>query len=308
MSEPVAYLNGDFVPQSALAVPVYDAGFVLGTTISEQLRTFGGRLFRVEQHLRRLFASLDVVGIDPALSAAEFAEIGKELVSRNRQQVDPDDDLGLAMFVTPGPYPTFAPPGATGPTVCLHTYPAPFDRFVHLYEQGDALAVPEVRQVPAECWPRNLKCRSRMHYYLADRQARQIDPHGRALLLDENGFVTEATTASLVIVEPGPVIVSPRHENILPGISVSVVAELAGRLDIPFVERDLQPADVAAADEVLLAGTTPCVLPVVRFDGAPVGAGRPGPVFRRLIEAWGERVGVDIIAQAKRFSRRAMAG
>jgi branched-subunit amino acid aminotransferase/4-amino-4-deoxychorismate lyase len=261
----------------------------------------------VEQHLRRLFASLDVVGIDPGISQDDFAAIGNELLARNRKRLDPDDDMGLAMFVTPGAYPTFAPPDAAGPTVCLHTYPVPFHRFAHLYAQGDALAVPAVRQVPAECWPRKLKCRSRMHYYLADRQARQIDPASRALLLDEHGHVTEATTASLLIVEPGPVLVSPRHENILPGISVGVVAELAGQLAIPFVERDLKPADVAAADEVLLAGTTPCVLPVVRFDGLPVAAGLPGEVFRRLLAAWSEMVGVDILAQAQRFAERTTA-
>jgi branched-subunit amino acid aminotransferase/4-amino-4-deoxychorismate lyase len=143
-----------------------------------------------------------------------------------------------------------------------------------------------------------------MHYYLADLQARQIDPRSRALLLDDDGYVTETTTASLVVVDAGPRIVSPPHEKLLPGISVAVVAELARRLGVPFDERDLTPAEVAAAEEVLLAGTTPCLLPVVRLNGRPIASGRPGEVFRRLITAWSEMVGVDIVQQAERFAER----
>jgi branched-chain amino acid aminotransferase len=308
MTEPVAYLSGRLLPQSALSLPVYDSGFVLGATVSEQLRTFGGRLFRLDQHLQRLVDSLEVIGVDPGLSLDQFKATANDLVAKNRPLYDADDDLGLAIFVTPGAYPTFAPPDASGPTVCLHTYPAPFHRFAHLYEEGDGLAVPTVRQVSSRSWPRRLKCRSRMHYYLADRQAREIDPNGRALLLDEDGFVTEATTASLIIVEKGPTIVSPPHEKILPGISVAVIAQLAAKLGIPFVERDLKPADVATAEEILLAGTTPCVLPVTRFNGQPISSPRPGPVFRQLIAAWSELVGVDIVGQAQRFARRNAVG
>jgi branched-subunit amino acid aminotransferase/4-amino-4-deoxychorismate lyase len=304
MTETIAYLNGRFVPTSALSVPIYDAGFVLGTTVAEQIRSFGGRLFRLDRHVKRLWRSLDVVGVDPGLSAADFEKTAQELVTRNHALLDPADDQGLGIFVTPGAYPTFAPPDAMGPTVCLHTYPLPFHRFAHLYRQGDALVVTDVRQVAADCWPRSLKCRSRMHYYLADRQARQVDPHSRAILLDDDGFVTETTTASLLVVERGPTIVSPPHEKLLPGISVAVVAELAQSLGIPFVERDLTPADVAAAEEVLLAGTTPCLLPVLRLNGQSICSGRPGDVFQRLIVAWSDLVGVDIVQQAERFAMR----
>lgn len=304
MIEPIAYLNGRFVPASTLSVPIYDAGFVLGTTVAEQVRSFGGRLFCLERHLERLWRSLEVVEVDPGLSTADVEKTANDLVARNHALLDPADDLGLGIFVTPGAYPTFAPPDALGPTICLHTYPLPFHRFAHLYEQGDAVVVTDVRQVSAHCWPRSLKCRSRMHYYLADQKARQTDPHSRAILLDEDGFVTETTTASLVIVERGPTIVSPPHEKLLPGISVGVVAELAQQLGIPFVERDLTPDDLATAEEVLLAGTTPCLLPVLRLDGRPISSHRPGGVFQRLIAAWNDLVGIDIVQQAQRFAAR----
>jgi len=304
MSAPLAYLNGQLIPAGDLSIPVYDAGFVLGTTVTEQLRTFSGQLFQLQRHLDRLFRSLEIISVVPGITAAELAEAAQDLAARNHSLLAEGDDLGLAIFVTPGPYPTLAPGGVSGPTVCMHTYPLPFGLWADRYEQGESLTTPEVRQVSPRCWPRELKCRSRMHYYLADLQARQIDPQGRAVLLDEDGFVTEATTASLILFERDRGLVAPPHEKILRGISEAVVVQLAGKLGIPFSERDLRPANVAAADEAMLAGTTPCLLPVTRFNGAAVGDGRPGDVFRRLLSAWSAMVGVDIAGQARQFANR----
>ena len=305
MPEPMAYFNGNFLPSSQLALPVHDAGFVLGVAISEQMRTFRGELFRLDQHMNRLRRSLEVVGVAPELDMVALAEVARELVDRNHRLLHLDDDLGLSLFVTPGPYPTFAPAGlASQPTVCMHTYVLPFALWASKYETGQSLAVTDITQVPSTCWPRELKCRSRMHYYLADWQARTIDPASRALLLDEDGFVTEATTANLMIHTNTDGLLSPRRAKILPGISLSVVAELAGQLGIRIADRDLLPGEVAGADEVMLTGTTSCLLPVVRFNNSPVGTGTPGPVFQQLLSAWSQLVNVDIVAQAQRFALR----
>ena len=304
MSEPLAYLNGRFVPECSASIPLYDAGFVLGTTITEQVRTFRGQLFRLDAHLGRLQRSLEIVGVDPGVSQRDLGAIAEDLVLRNHALVADGDDLGLAMFVTPGPYPTLAAGRRSGPTVCMHTYPLPFGLWAKSYEQGETLVTPDVRQVSPRSWPRELKCRSRMHYWLADRQARDVDPRARALLLDEEGFVTETTTASLLIYVDREGLVSPPAEKILPGISVAVVSELARKLEIPFGQRDLRPEDLAAADEVMLAGTTPCLLPVVRLNSQVIGSGIPGDIYRRLLDAWREMVGVDIASQAVRFAER----
>ena len=304
MAEPLAYLNGQFVPASHATVPLYDSGFVLGATVTEQLRTFQGQLFRLDQHLARLARSLEIVGVQPGMSQAEFRSVAEDLATQNHTLLAQGDDLGLAILVTPGPYATLASDQPRGPTVCLHTYPLPFQQWVNRYEAGDAVATPQILQVSARSWPRELKCRSRMHYYLADRQARTIDPASRALLLDEDGFVTEATTANLVIHTNTDGLLSPRRAKILPGISLSVVAELAGQLGIRIADRDLLPGEVAVADEVMLTGTTSCLLPVVRFNNSPVGTGTPGPVFQQLLSAWSQLVNVDIVAQAQRFSLR----
>lgn len=308
MPEPLAYLNGRFLPAAQAAVPVYDAGFVLGATVSEQLRTFGGRLFRLDEHLARLERSLTIVGVGCGLTRSALADAAQELVARNHPLLADGDDLGLAIFVTPGPYATLAPaslaPGQAGPTVGLHTYPLPFHRWAEKYQRGEALVVSDVQQVPSACWPRELKCRSRMHYYLADLRASQQQPGARALLCDQDGKVTETATANVVACLAGEGLVSVPRESILPGISLAMAGELAGRLGLALVERPLAADDLLRADEVLLTSTPWCLLPVATVNGRRIGDGRPGPIFARLIGAWSEDTGVDIAAQARKFAHR----
>ena len=305
MPDPVAYLNGEFIPARQLALPVFDAGFVLGVTVAEQIRTFRGELFRLDQHLQRLARSLEIVSIDPGFHRDELARAAQELAARNHACGASDDDLGLSMFVTPGPYATMASAGGRhGPTVCMHTYPLPFALWAHLYEQGQALRITDVRQVPSNCWPAELKCRSRMHYYLADLQARQRESGSRALLLDQHGSVLEASTANILAYRRDEGLISPPAEKILPGISVGVIQDLCGQLGVPLVHRDLTPEDLHTAEEVLLTSTSPCVWPVLRLDGQTICGGRPGEIGRRLRRAWSEMVGVDIAAQALRFADR----
>ncbi|MFV1966523.1 MAG: aminotransferase class IV [Pirellulaceae bacterium] len=304
MLDPLAYLNGRLLRAADLAIPVYDAGFVQGVTVSEQMRTLGGKLFRLSQHLDRLRHSLEIVGVDPGIEMTQLAEAAEELVAHNHRLLSAGDDLGLSLFVTPGAYPTLAPPGGSSPTVGMHTYPLPFYLWSETYRRGQALAVAEIQQVPSACWPPELKCRSRMHYFLADRQANLKVPGARALLLDQHRTVIEASTANIVVYRREDGFLSPPKEKILPGVSIAVLVELASDLGIPFHYRDLEVDDVARADEVLLSSTSPCLLPVVSLDGRPIAGNKPGSVFQRALNRWGELANLDIQQQARQFSER----
>ncbi|MBM4000640.1 MAG: hypothetical protein FJ297_14075 [Planctomycetes bacterium] len=303
MTTPIAFLDGEWIPADAMRIPCTDSGFLLGVTVAEQLRTFGGRLFRLDRHLARLARSLEIVGVVPPWSIDELGMIAVELASRNHRLLSEGDDLGLSMFVTPGPYRTFVPEGG-GPLVGMHTYRLPFELWASKYEQGERLVVTDVRQVPASSWPPELKCRSRMHYFLADRAARAIDAGSRALLLDQQGRVTEASTANLVIASAREGLAVPPDASVLPGVSVDMLRELASELGIAFRARPISVGDVEGADEAALTSTSPCFLPVSHCNGKPIGSGRPGPVFASLMRAWSREVGVDIVAQAVRFARR----
>jgi branched-chain amino acid aminotransferase len=300
MTEPLVYLNGQFVPASQANLKIYDAGIVLGATVTEMTRTFRQRPYRLEDHLARLFRSLKYTRMDIGLSPAELERVSRELVAANAKLIAANDELGLIHFVTAGEYPVYAGSAASAepmkPTVCAHTFPMPFQLWAKKMQLGVHVVTPSIRHVPPQCYDPKMKYRSRMHYFLADHEARLVDPDAAALLLGLDGNVTETSGANFLIVERGT-IVSPTLRNILPGISRQTVIELAGKLGIPFVERDIQVHSVMNADEAFLASTPFCLMPVTRINGVPIADGRPGPLYRRLIEAWSKAVGVDIVGQ-----------
>ena len=300
MTEPLVYLNGDFVPASQASLKIYDAGIVLGATVTEMTRTFRHRPYRLEDHLARLFRSLKYTRMDIGRSAAELESVSRELVASNAKLIGPDDELGLIHFVTAGEFPVYAGSAASAapvnPTVCAHTFPLPFPLWAKKMQLGAHVVTPSIRHVPPQCYDPKMKYRSRMHFFLADHEARLVDPDAAALLLDLDGNVTETSGANFLIVERGTII-SPALRNILPGISRQTVIELAGKLGIPFVERDIQVHSVINADEAVLASTPFCLMPVTRINGVPIADGLPGPLHRRLIQAWSETVGVDIAGQ-----------
>ena len=107
MQEPLAFLNGRWIPASAAAVSVSDVGFILGATVAEQLRTFAGTIFHLDEHLARLAQSLEIVGLQTGMAREELARTARELVARNHALLPPGDDLALSIFVTPGDYPRY---------------------------------------------------------------------------------------------------------------------------------------------------------------------------------------------------------
>jgi branched-subunit amino acid aminotransferase/4-amino-4-deoxychorismate lyase len=312
VAEPFVYLNGRVLPASQASLKIYDAGIVLGATVTEQLRTFHRRLYKLEQHLDRLFRSLRYAQIEINLTKEELAAVSQELVAHHAGLIDESAELGLVQFVTAGEYAAYAglPSGdrGTGPTVCVHTFPLAFERWASAIQSGVHLVTPSIRHVPPQCYDPKMKCRSRMHFFLAEKEVRRADPAAAALLLDLHGNVTETATGNVLIVEHGT-IVSPPVVNILPGISRATVIELAGKLGLGFLERDLHVFDILNAEEAFTSSTPYCLLPATKINGVTIGTGRPGPVFRRLLGAWSQEVGLDIQQQilqgAQEFGGRA---
>jgi branched-subunit amino acid aminotransferase/4-amino-4-deoxychorismate lyase len=296
----IAWLDGRRIPRADLVLPVGDAGFVLGATVTEQLRTFGGRLFLPEWHAERFAGSLAIAGIEPARPAAEIFAAAAEIARHNHALGDPGGDLGVVVFATPGDLPAQHGGRGSPPRAAVHSFPLAFSLWARAYADGVALRSVPVAQVPGASWPLALKCRSRMHYHLADRAAAAVEPGARAILCHTDGRVSETSTANLAIVRGGR-IVTPPPADALPGVSLRFCHDLATELGLEWEERSLALADLAAADEVLLTSSPNCLLPGTRLDGRPIGAGGPGPVFRRLLSAWSERVGVDIAGQARKL-------
>jgi branched-subunit amino acid aminotransferase/4-amino-4-deoxychorismate lyase len=293
-----AYYNGEWIPSDTLRIGLDDLGFLLGATVTERVRTFGGAIFRLEGHMRRLHRSLEIVGLEADAIVNQVTDAIVEFVRRNGRQIDKQDDWSIVAFATPGLA------GGGRPTVCVHGYPLQFQLWAEQFERGVSVAVSDIRQIPPDSLPPELKCRSRMHFYLADRQAAQRQPGARAVLLDEDGFVAEASTANVLVYREGEGLVSPPPEHILFGVSVHVVQELAARLGMPFITRPLTVEELQSAGEAMLTSTSVCLLPIVQCDGRAIGDGCPGPIYRSLLKAWSEMVGLDVASQARRFANR----
>jgi branched-chain amino acid aminotransferase len=307
MAEPLVYLNGRMLPASEAHLAIFDAGVVFGATVTEQTRTMHRRPYRLGDHLDRLFRSLRSTRMDISLSREDLAAVTHRLAEHNARFLDEGDEMGLIHFVTAGEFAAYAGhagrPARIGPTVCVHTFPLPFERWAKCMQTGAHFITPAVRHVPPECFDPAVKHRSRMHFYLADLEVRQVDPEASALLLDLRGNMTETSAANFLLVERGT-IVSPTLANTLAGVSRATVIELAGRLSIPFVERDVSVDTALSADEAFTASTPYCLMPVTRINGVPIGTGQPGPVYRRLIDAWSQEVGLDIVQQIVDGARR----
>jgi branched-chain amino acid aminotransferase len=310
MAEAIVYLNGEFVPASRAHLSIFDMGVVLGATVTEMTRTFRQQPYRLMDHIERLYRSLKYTRMPVSLAPEELEQISREVVSQNAALLSAEDELGLIHFVTAGEVPVYA--GSAGraartrPTVCVHTFPMPFELWAPKLDTGLHLVTPSIRHVPPQCFDPKMKYRSRMHYYLADQEARLVDPDAAALLLDLAGNVTETSGSNFLIVERGT-IVSPSLTNTLPGISRDTVIELAGRLGIPFEVRDIQVHSVVNADEAFTTSTPYCLLPVTKINGIPIGAGEPGPIWKKLMTAWSHEVGVDITSQIRQVAARRLS-
>jgi len=303
MTEPQAYLNGDFIPFSDAKLPVTDLGIVYGASITEVVRTFSHRLFMLDEHLDRLFSALEYVCIEPVLEKAELKQICESVVNHNSKLVPDEQDLGLTIFITAGhnlPYLGLAEiETCRTPTVCVHTFPLAFELWDSKYETGQHLLRAKGQQLSANVFDPRIKSRSRIHLYRADKLVRMQEPKASALLFDQSGFVSETTIGNFYLVKDS-VIQSPRPENILGGISQMMVVRLAKELGLRYEETDISENDILDADEALTSSTAYCLMPVTRFGDHPVSDGVPGPVFQKLLAAWSRTVGVDIVQQARR--------
>lgn len=302
MPETVAYYNGQWMPFSEVRIDPNDRGFVTGDAVFDAERTFEGVGFLLEEHVDRLYRSLHVAQIDPGLDAGEMLQLTREVISRNESVRAEVGDFQVWQGVTRGAGRWAHEAGP--PTVYLKVSPVDFGKYAHLYERGAHVVITRSRSLPFGTVDPKLKTHSRMHFNLAELEASRVDSEAWPVVLDEHGSLGEGSGYNLFLVKDGRV-VTPRAGAVLSGISRNFVLEqLCPELGISCAEEDLQPFDLYTADEAFFTGTSPCVLPVTKADGITVGKGVPGPTTSRLLEAWSDHVGLDIVAQAIKYAER----
>lgn len=294
--QPIAYLNGQFIPATECKLPVFDTGIVIGAAVTDFLRTFNGKPYRMEDHVRRFYRSCKYAYIAPPVPIEESHEISRRILAHNAA-LAPGRELGLVYYMTAGENSVYA--GAAGmpkkmtPTYVQHSFPLPFELWTRVFVEGIHCVTPSVRHWPPQCLSSKIKNRNRLHMWIGDQEAHLADPNAVALFLDVEGNITETGGSNFVIYRDGAV-VSPRRKNILWGISLTVLTEILAEMKVPFIEDDLQVYDAVNADEAWLPTTPYCLGPVVKLNGTPIGDGKPGPMWRKILTRWGQIVGKDI--------------
>jgi branched-chain amino acid aminotransferase len=302
------WINGKYVPEHEAGVSIFDSALMYGDMIFEMARSFNRIPFRLREHLDRLYRSAKLFRIQEPMPVDDLEKVVHEVIEKNRPFMDEDDEDRPIINLSRGPLSIYWPifGGPPGPTLIVGTFPLSLTMGAlgYLYENGVHAVVPSQRALPAELIDPKAKNRSRLHYMVANLQVGQVDdPNSWALLLDTDGFVTEGTGANFFIVTGGE-LWTPEPRNILVGVSRNYTIELAKKLGIPVREKNFGVYEVIQADEAFYTSTPFSVLPCTKIDGIDIGTGLCGPVTQRVIDAWSESVGVDIVAQAKRFADR----
>lgn len=296
----LVYLNGEYVPAHEAKISIFDAAVMLGDTVTESTRTFAHKPFKLVEHIDRLYRSLKVTRINPGLTPAEMYNLSLQVLETNLPKVTPGMDLWLVHNISRGLFVAGADPTKqrSQATIIIHTAPLLLTDWAGFYTEGCHAVTPFSRAVPPEALDARIKNRSRMAYTLAEMEVKLVDPQAQSILLDIHGNVAENKGGNFFIYSEG-MLKTPQARSALAGISRATVLELAAQLNIPIEVTDFQPYDIYTADEAFFTSTPYCIMPATKFNGLPVGDGQVGPVTKRLLQAWSDLVGVDIIAQAQ---------
>ncbi|HJO82254.1 MAG TPA: aminotransferase class IV [SAR202 cluster bacterium] len=305
MMDYMIWVNGDFVRRSEATISMLDRGFRLGDVVFDTSRTFDGKVFRLREHLVRLYRSLQYTRIDPGMSIDEMERVTLDVVEHNEEtRSAARDDYMITQIVTRG---AGGVVGDIEPHVSIMIDPIDYVRYAPLYDTGAHVVIPRTRSFSPDQIDPKVKHYSRLSFVMADLEARDVDPNAFPVLLDTDGNVSESIGANFCIVSNG-VLRTSGDRSILQGVSRMTLMELAEQLNIPTSEEDLQPYDVYTADEAFLCSTPFSLLPVGKADNRQIGDSVPGPITKQLLAAWSERVGFDIVDQFEQRARALNAG
>lgn len=277
----IVYVNGSFVPRDQAVVSVFDHGLLYGDGVFEGIRAYGGRVFRLEAHVRRLYDSAQAIMLDIPMTQEEMCEAILETLRRNNLR-----DAYIRPVVTRGVGDLgLDPRKCPKPTVIIIA--VKWDAmYGNLYEVGlNAITVTVRRNSPAAL-PPNIKSLNYLNNILAKIEA-NIKGGDEAIFLDAEGTISEGSGDNIFIVRDGRIYTPPTLNN-LKGITREVVLELANRNGIPVHETRLGLFDLYTAEEIFVTGTAAEIAPVSRIDGRVIGNGKPGPLTKLLMKLFRE--------------------
>lgn len=289
-------LNGKLVPREKAVVSVFDHGLLYGDGVFEGIRAYHGRVFRLRQHLERLYDSAKAILLAPPIPLEALRrEILRTLAANGMKDgyIRPVITRGVGDL---GLNPANCPQ-ATWFVICdsIRLYPEKY------YREGLTLVtVPSRRNVHEALSPK-IKSLNYLNNILAKIECNQQGAQ-EAVMLTQDGFVAECTADNLFILRKGRLLTPPTWQGALEGVTRGVVLELARKRRLPVAEEPITRYDISTAQEAFMTGTAAEIVPVVGLDQRPIGDGRPGPATKRLIadfKALTRREGDAIPAKAR---------
>ncbi|MBX0352580.1 branched-chain-amino-acid transaminase [Bacillus toyonensis] len=278
MGNQYIYMNGEFVEKEKAVVSVYDHGFLYGDGVFEGIRSYGGNVFCLKEHVKRLYESAKSILLTIPMPVEEMEEAVLQTLQKNEYA-----DAYIRLIVSRGKGDLgLDPRSCVKPSVIiiaeqLKLFPQEF------YDNGlSVVSVASRRNTPDALDPR-IKLMNYLNNVLVKIEAAQAGVL-EALMLNQQGYVCEGSGDNVFIVKDGKVLTPPSYLGALEGITRNSVIELCERLNISCKERPFTRHDVYVADEVFLTGTAAELIPVVKVDSREIGDGKPGSVTKRLTE------------------------
>ena len=274
------YVDGKYYDQKNAKISVFDHGLLYGDGIFEAIRAYNGRVFKLTEHIDRLFCSAKAILLKIPMSHGEIVRAVVETCRRNKIR-----DGYVRLLVTRGAGTLGLNPNrCKNPSIIIiadkiQLYPA------ELYQRGmEIITVPTTRNLHSALNPA-IKSLNYLNNILAKIEANNAGCE-EAIMLNAEGFVSECTGDNIVIVKAGQMLTPPLSAGALYGITRGVVIELAREEGLTVAEPNLTRYDLFNADECFLTGTGAELIPIVKIDGRVIGAGKPGPITRRLVDKY----------------------
>jgi branched-chain amino acid aminotransferase len=303
----MVYFNGKLVPEHEAKISIYDSALMFGDMVFEMTRSFQKKQFKLMEHIERLYLGLKILRIPISISPKEMEEACYRVIEVNDHLFEDDDEHRLMIDVSRGLLGIYESIEGLekGTNVIIADFPLKWTvkSMGKLFDQGINAVITSQRAIPSRLMDPKIKNRSRLFYLMANIEASQISGDNNwALLLDEDGFISEGTGDNFFIVK-GDKVITPEGRNILKGISRQyVLEELCLKLGLTPVEKNIEAYDVYNADEAFMTGTPFCMLPVTSLNGLKIGEGKVGNIFNKLINLWGKNTNTNIVNQIKHWN------
>tara|TARA_Y100000589_G_scaffold138217_1_gene132267 strand:+ start:543 stop:1538 length:996 start_codon:yes stop_codon:yes gene_type:complete len=304
----LVYMNGDFVPESEAKISIYDSALMFGDMVFEMTRSFNKKQFKLDEHIERLLVGLKILRINIDMNHQDLVSACYETIERNEHLFKNDDEHRLMIDISRGLLGIYQGINNVnkGPNIIIADFPLKWTvkGMGKLFDKGINAVITSQRAIPSRHLDPKIKNRSRLFYLMANIEASQFEGDNNwALLLDDDGFITEGTGDNFFIVKNNS-LYTPEGRNILRGISRNyVMEEVANKLGIEVIEKNIEPYDVYTADEAFMTGTPFCMLPVTSLNGIKIGNGKVSTKFKLILNKWSENVGIDIEQQIKNWDK-----